>query len=32
LIKDGRRYVLDIVDDFIPLGTPQEVRDFESKN
>lgn len=32
LISQGKNYVLDIVDDFIPLGTPEEVREFESKN
>lgn len=32
LIKQEKKYILDIVDKFIPLGTPQEVREFESKN
>jgi len=32
LIKRGKKFTIDIVDDFIPLGTPQEVRKFESKN
>ena len=30
LIKNGNKYVLDIVDKFIPLGTPEEIKDFES--
>lgn len=32
LISEGKNYVLDIVDEFIPLGTPHEVKEFESKN
>jgi len=30
LIKRGKHYILDVVDDFIPLGTPEEVRSFDS--
>ncbi len=32
LISQGKHYILDIVDEFIPLGTPDEVRDFEAKS
>lgn len=32
LIQKGKKFTIDIVDDFIPLGTPQEVREFEAKN
>ena len=32
LIQSGKKYVLDLVEEFIPLGTPQEVKEFESKN
>jgi len=32
LIKEGKNYQLDIVDEFIPLGTPEEVNSFEEKN
>jgi len=32
LIKNGKNYVLDIVDSFTPLGTPQEVKSFELSN
>ncbi len=31
LIKQGRQYVLDIADEFIPLGTPKDVKNFEEK-
>ena len=30
LIKQGKNYILDIVDDFVPLGTPEEVRNFDT--
>lgn len=32
LINRGKKYIIDIVDEFIPLGTPEEVKKFESKN
>jgi dTDP-glucose pyrophosphorylase len=32
LIKLGKKYVLDIVDKFIPLGTPEEVKKFDSQS
>jgi dTDP-glucose pyrophosphorylase len=32
LIKSNKQYTLDICECFIPLGTPKEVKDFESKN
>lgn len=32
LIKKGKRFKLDIVDSFIPLGTPKEVEDFANKH
>lgn len=32
LIAEGRSFVLDIVDEFIPLGTPAEVKKFESNS
>lgn len=32
LVKQGKHYVLDVVDDFIPLGTPEEVRSFDSRD
>jgi NDP-sugar pyrophosphorylase family protein len=32
LVNQGKKYTIDIVDEFIPLGTPQEVKEFESKN
>jgi hypothetical protein len=32
LISRGRKFTIDIVDTFIPLGTPKEVEYFESKN
>lgn len=32
LIQEGKKFTVDIADDFIPLGTPHEVREFEAKN
>ncbi len=32
LIKRGKKYVIDVVDTFVPLGTPEEVKSFASKN
>jgi len=32
LIAENKIYVLNIVDEFIPLGTPQEVKSFEHKH
>ncbi|HIP26824.1 MAG TPA: hypothetical protein EYG80_04125 [Flavobacteriaceae bacterium] len=32
LISNGKQFVLDEVDEFIPLGTPSEVKQFESNN
>jgi len=32
LIKKGKKFTVNIADGFIPLGTPQEVREFESKS
>ncbi|RXJ68989.1 hypothetical protein CRV08_06040 [Halarcobacter ebronensis] len=32
LIAQGKEYVIDIADTFTPLGTPEEVKEFESKN
>lgn len=31
LIKNNKKYILDIVDEFIPLGTPDEVEVFEQR-
>lgn len=32
LIKKDKKFILDIVDKFLPLGTPKEVKNFESKS
>lgn len=32
LIKQGKEFQLDIVSEFIPLGTPEEVQEFELQN
>lgn len=32
LIKQGKQYVLDIADEFIPLGTPKDVKNFEERD